>query len=522
MRRALARVCRAVAAWSLAGGLAAFPLAAVAGDWTVTPGISSQENYTDNVLLTPTNRQSDFFTTISPSLSITGQSARLQGTFNYSPTAYLYALTPALDTVGQNLYANGTATLVPHLFFLDANAYASLLPTIPGLTTGGFTGGPSIPGANFGGIGTASFAGIPTNQLTQATSFEASPYLARRFDGFGTGELRYTVTDTNTSSSNLSNPLAPPGFALQNGNQLINEGTAAFLTGENFGRFASRVVLDTAQSSGTGVLQSTQTIGVADSGYAITRQIFALGTIGYEHLHFGGIPPTRIDDVVWGIGTRLMPRPNATITALYEHRNGVTAPYVSVYYPVTARTTLGLTYSEGLTTTSQQIADQLAVSALNPTGQTVDVRTLLPAAIANPIIGLQSGLFRSRQLTGTATLALERNQFSLSAYRYTDFLVAQSAPGLGVSQQTTGGTAQWTRKLNPRTTGNLGLGYTHFDFPTRPQFAENLLTAGVSITYMLTRSVNGWAGYSVLHRTSPAPQLHLLSNVVFVGLSKSF
>lgn len=521
MRRALARVCRAVAAWSLAGGLAAFPLAAVAGDWTLTPGISTQENYTDNVLLTPTNPHSDFFTTISPSLSITGQSARLRGTFYYSPTAYLYARTSALDAVGQNLYANGTATLVPHHFFLDANAYASLLPTIPGLANGGFAAAPTAPGGNFGGIGTNSFAGIPPNQLTQATSVEASPYLVQRFDGFGTGELRYTVTDTNTSGGQ-TNPLAPPGFALQNTNQLINEGTAAFLTGDDFGRFASRVVLDAAQSSGIGVLQSSQTIGVADNAYAITRRIFALGTIGYENLRFGGIPPVHFNDVVWGIGTRLVPRLNASITAIYGHRNGVTAPSVSITYPVTARTTLGLTYSEGLLTTSEQIADELAVSALSPTGQAVDVRTLLPAAIANPVLGLQSGLFRSTQLTGTAALTLERNQFSLSAYRDTSALVAQSAPGVGLSQNTTGGTGQWIRQLNPRTTARLGFGYAHFSFPTQPQFAENLLTTGASLTYMLTRSVNGWAGYSLLHRTSPDPQLHLLSNVVFVGISKSF
>jgi uncharacterized protein (PEP-CTERM system associated) len=270
------------------------------------------------------------------------------------------------------------------------------------------------------------------------------------------------------------------------------------------------------------VLQSSQTIGVADSAYAINPRIFALGTIGYEHLRFGGLPPVRIDDVVWGVGARLTPRPNAAVTVLYGRRDGVTAPYVSVVYPVTARTTLGLTYSEGLTTTSQQIASDLAASALNPAGQTVDVRTLLPAAIANPVLGLQSGLFRTRQLTGTAALTLERNQFSLSAYRDTALLVAQSAPGIGLSQKTTGGSAQWTRRLTPLTTASLGAGYAHFDFPTQPQFAENLLTAGVSLTYMLTRSVNGWVGYSVLHRTSPDPQLQLLSNVVFVGLSKSF
>ncbi len=521
MRKTAARAYRAIAAWGLAGGVAFLPAAAAAGDWTITPQVSGQENYTDNVLLTPTNRRSDFFTTLTPSLSVTGQSARLQGSLFYSPTVYLYARTPSLDAVGQNLSANGTVTLVPHLFFLDAKAYAAMLPTIPGLAAGAFTAAPTAPGGNFGGIGTTSFAGIPPNQLTQATSFEASPYLVRRFDGFGTGELRYTVTDTNTSGARTS-PLAPPGFALGNTSELINEGTAAFLTGEDFGQFASRIVLDTATGTGTGVIPSSQTIGVADSAYAINQRVFALGSIGYEHLRFTGLPPVRIDDVIWGAGAQLRPRPNATLTALYQHRDGVTAPYIALDYPVTARTTVSLTYLEGLSTTSLDLANDLALSALSPTGQTVDARTLLPAAIANPVLGLQTGLFRTKQLTGTVTLALERNQFSLTGYRDTNALIARSAPGQGLSEQVTGGTAQWVHTLSPLTKASLGLGYSHFSFPAQPQSAENLLTAGVSLTYTLTRSVESWAGYSLLNRTSPSSQLNLLSNVVFVGLSKKF
>jgi uncharacterized protein (PEP-CTERM system associated) len=521
MPHAASRWCRAAAAGGLACWLVAQPAAPVLADWTITPQIGGQEAYTDNVLLTPTNRRSDLITTLSPSLSINGASARLEGSFNYSPTAYLYALTPALNAVGQNLYANGTATLVPDLFFLDAHGYASLQPTSPGFATAGLTAAPPALGANFGGIGTGVSTAIPTSQLTQVTGFDASPYLVRRFDGFGSAELRYTVSDTNFSGAR-SNPFAPPGFAVQNTTALTNEGTAAFLTGENFGPFASRVVLDAAQSSGTGVLQASQDIAVSDSAYAITPRLFALGSLGYEHLRWSGLPPIRIDDAIWGIGARLTPRPQASLTVTYGHRYGVTAPYLSLYYALTARTSVTATYSEGLATTAQEIADNLAISEATATGRTVDARTLLPLAIVNPALGLQSGLFRIRQVTGTVFYTLPRDHVSLSAYHISNALVAQSAPGLGISQNTTGGNALWTRDLNPLTTASLGAGYSHFSYPTQPQFAENLLTVGVSVNYLLTRSLTGWAGYSFFRRTSPQPQLRLLANVIFVGLSKAF
>src|SRR5947207_9235256 len=88
---------------------------AVAGDWTITPRISGQELFTDNVLQTPTNRRSDFVTSLSPGIGINGESARLTAKLDYSPVVQLYALTPGQNFLGHNLYANGTATIIPDL-----------------------------------------------------------------------------------------------------------------------------------------------------------------------------------------------------------------------------------------------------------------------------------------------------------------------------------------------------------------------------------------------------------------------
>src|SRR5437868_3147689 len=46
-------------------GLSISPMvAALAGDWTITPRVSGQEILTDNVLGTPINRRSDFITNL--------------------------------------------------------------------------------------------------------------------------------------------------------------------------------------------------------------------------------------------------------------------------------------------------------------------------------------------------------------------------------------------------------------------------------------------------------------------------
>src|SRR5580700_137519 len=245
---------RCITAWLVGGFVTWHTSSAIAGDLTFTPRIVDQELFTDNLFFTPSNRRSDFVTTLSPGLTISDDSPRLQAKFDYSPTLNLYALTPGQNFIGQNLYANGTLTVVPDLFFLDARGLLSEQPSIPGIGTGLIAGLsptaiPSLLGPSF--VNTSQ--GIASSQLAQVTSFSASPYLAKRFDGIGSAELRYSFSDTNISGIQGTTPLiltpTPAGTQLQNTSTTTNEATASFLTGENLGRLQSRITLDAAQSS---------------------------------------------------------------------------------------------------------------------------------------------------------------------------------------------------------------------------------------------------------------------------------
>jgi uncharacterized protein (PEP-CTERM system associated) len=511
---------RLIAPGIVAGLFGEISLPVWAGDWNISTSISDQEQFTDNSLYTAVNTRSDLITTISPGLAISGTSTRLQGTLNYSPTAYLYALTPSEDTIGQNLYANETATIIPDTFFLDARGYASMLPSTPGLATGPL--GPTSATPNLG-IGTNTQA-IPPNELSQTLSLNASPYLVHRFDGFGTGELRYTLSDTDFSRPTSTSALAPPGTTTPGTRQLTNEGTASFLTGEDFGPFVARLTLDGAQSSGNGIYNgANQLLFTTDTAYAVTQRVSILATIGHEEINYSGIPPTHIDDLVWGGGVLLTPAQSTSINLSYNHRNGASAPNILVVYSLSAITTLSATFSEGLSSSAQDIANNLAVSDVNAEGQLIDTRTLLPLSIANPALGLQSGLFRNKTFTGTADIVIERSHFTATFNETESTLVAQSAPGVGTSQNSTTATLNWAREIGPLTTGNLSAGYTLSTFPSLTSAdQEGLLTFGASISYMFSSSLKGWAGYNRTDRNSPDPALRLTADTIFAGLSKTF
>jgi uncharacterized protein (PEP-CTERM system associated) len=514
----LRRAGRALAC-SLVIGVALSPPTASAGDWTITPRLAGQEIYNDNILFAAFNPMADFITTLSPGISIDGESARLKGALHYSPTLYVYARTSSLDTVRQNLFANGTAILVPHLFFLDARGYASEIPTNPALS---LFSGLSPAAQNALGLGNRVFSTVPKTELTQATSFTASPYVARRFGDLGSAELRYTVTNTNFSGGQPT-IFTPTGFAAPSGSTLTNEGTASFLTGNRFGRLSSRLTFDTEERSGSGVLNhASHDIALLDSAYAIDRRLAALATIGYENIRFQSLPPVHISDAVWAAGARLTPKPDSSIILRYGHQSGITGPYAEAHYAVTARTTLVAKYTEGLSTDIEAIENSLALSTLNPQGQPINSLTGLPETIGNTLIGLQNAVFRSKHIEGQGFVNLDRDQFSINIYRFENRVVATSISGTGVSERATGGNASWVHALTPLLSARIGFGYAHLTFPSSLTPSLGLISGGVFARYIFTPSFSGWMGYYLTDRTSADPLFRVVSNSVFVGLGKTF
>jgi uncharacterized protein (PEP-CTERM system associated) len=505
--------------------LSEFPITASADDWVFTPRITGQEMFTDNVLLTPTDKRFDVVTTLSPGINISDDSERLRGTLDYAPTLYYYAFTPGQSNIGHNLYANGTATVIPDFAYFDIRGFAALQPTTPSLANPSLIANPSVVGTNTSVIGTGFnnlSSGIPINQLTQSLSLSASPYLVRRFGDFGTAELRYTYSDT-TLTGVAPTILQPLGTPAQNTATRTSEGTATFVTGREFGPYEGRLLLDAAESNGTGTVNAgNQAIASLDSAYALTRRIAPLVTIGHEQIQFNGLPPVRINDLIWGFGVRLTPSQDATITLRYGHADGITSPNIAASFNITPRTTITIRYSESLSSIAQLIANNLAVSDLDQDQQVIDSRTLLPLSIVNPILGVQTGLFDNKQFTGTADLTLPRDHVAVSLNQSDNLVVAQTTPGSSASQQTIAANIAWSHDITVNTATNIGMGYSHSTFAAPANSVQDLVTPSASISYTFTQSLKGSAGYSFLDRFSPQPASRLSSNIFFVSLRKDF
>lgn len=486
--------------------------------WTIQPRVDIQEIFNDNIFATQTDRRYDFETVIAPGISIGADTRRLQARLEYDPTAEIYARTSSENNVGQNVAATGLLTIVPDELFLDARAYA---------TQQVLNGGVSPNQNNFfttGRSGPTSNLFINNNQLTQTYSYSLSPYVTHRFGDTGTLQagVSYSQTIFGSGATIPSNSVFG-SQALAGTTQTSTEEYAKFTTGPRFGRILNQALFDSTQQTGTGGSGDFHhTLGIDEIDYAFTREIAGIVDFGGEDLSFAGTPPIHITDVVWDVGARLTPNPDSTITVRYGHHEGINSFFLDATYAVTARTTIYANYSEGLSTDTGEIVNNLDQAAINPYGQTINAETGAPLLINNGFFGLTGNLYRQKSLSLTSTTALDRDSISLSVM-YQNQKEVSAVPG-SPSGSTDGtiGTVSWQHQLTPVTFGTVYADYGIRSFSGTPSETQNLFDASAAVTHIFTESLTGIAQYTFTNSHSNLPGNSYFQNVFLVGLHKAF
>ncbi len=147
-----------------------------AQDWKITPSVSLYESFTSNADLNPIGQGNpDFFTTLVPAISISGNTARLKLNLNYSLAAIAYASNSDLDQLRNNLNFASTLTLVPDLLFVDGLASIQQVPTNGLLPV---SSSPLAASTNLDTVGVYAF----------------SPYMKNHIGSFADSEFRYSFS----------------------------------------------------------------------------------------------------------------------------------------------------------------------------------------------------------------------------------------------------------------------------------------------------------------------------------------
>jgi len=112
-------------ALALALAACAAPSQAQQAGFTVERTIELQQTLSDNGKLSENDRHSEAITRVSPGISVSGRSGRLEGALDYQLDLVQYARESGRSTVYNRLSADGAAELVPQHVFLDATASIS-------------------------------------------------------------------------------------------------------------------------------------------------------------------------------------------------------------------------------------------------------------------------------------------------------------------------------------------------------------------------------------------------------------
>ena len=491
--------------------------------WTITPGISLQEEWTDNALQTPGNKVSSLITVVQPSISINGATARLTANLYYSPSLLMYTPESSQNQIGQNLGASGLLTVAPEEFYVQATGFAAVQ---------------SLGGA----VAPNGMVALNQAQQIQTYNFAVEPYLTHRFGGWGSVQVGAMASQTSAT------PLSG-GPALES--LTTRQEFANFSSGENFGRTSHSLQLSAVQMTGTGILQgATDNTATYQVGYAITHDIIALASIGWEDINYGGGPGSPIyNDATWSVGAQLTPNPDSSIIVSYGHQQGATSASLNASYAPTASIRLFAQYAAGVTSGVQSLNTTLTGASFDANGHPINSITGQQLSATNNFFGFNPGVYLQRSLALSASWLLPRDTFQATVQQLSQTPVGNAFAGpvlasqgnialaaaIAASSGTTG-TLSWQHDLSAVTSLNAFFQYGVLNNYTplvltngvlsvgAGQQVQNatLLAFGAGVTWQMTKTLTGSLQYSYTSNDYGTGNPGVSANLVILGLQKTF
>jgi hypothetical protein len=481
----------------------------------IQPTASVGETLTDNVNYVHSPRKFAAITQLSPGVSISADTPRLQAVAAGSLTGafYLPGSNSHLNQVYGNLYANGFGTIYPDLLFVDVQSVITQATTLPG-------------------FGFQNLSALPSNQQTQQYINSISPYLRESFDGFVDTELRYRFSASNYGGfTGVATAPAVPGLTNLT-SSTFNEGTLTAATGENFQKALARFTADASQYNSSFFSQSTQVSAYNDFEYRFVPNIAALGRIGYQNQRFPGSPAGTFAGATWLVGGQLGtlgPDQPSYLSLQYGKQQGVYGITGSAQISITPTLLFAASAVQGIGAQGQLFQNALATSTYSPSGGIVSGLTGLPIAFYSPGIGLNNNVYRQHVYDAGLTDSAPPNTYSFFLF-YNE--LQSLTPPITPTTKSLGANLSYSRSMRPDLTGYAALGYTNSAnaqavVPVTSTVSFNTVTATLGINYVLGKALTGSVLYTFSYQSDGSVLAGGRSGDVFVNqltflLSKTF
>ncbi|MEH6525463.1 MAG: TIGR03016 family PEP-CTERM system-associated outer membrane protein [Sneathiella sp.] len=466
----------------LLGGAVISTSTAIAADWIFTPYVGIREAYTDNVLSTATNTESDFLTTLSAGFTIDGIGNRLNLRGSYDGAYDKYVDTSELDGFRHSLLGSANAELVEDHFFLDGQiAY-----TPEDLST---TGG-----------GSSAIDRTLSSEQTQVLNYSISPYYLQRFGGTAVGIARYRFSQLRFDETDVGGAATNPGNETSNEINLILESGRDFTrtswTAEAFG-------IDTDVENGDDLKRGTF---VTSGQYSINRNVALLGITGYDEFDGENIDNEEISGAFIGAGVRLTPGPRTDLSLGYGYRYGGSIWNMDFSYIISSAAILTASYAVDIGTGGQAYSNR---DVLDADGQLVN------ANFSNSEFADTTA--KSETFDFALVGAKGVNSYSAGgAYEKRDFLTTNT------NDETVSVFGRYSRELSPKLGASIDGSWSKVVEPETPGTAETTIRAGASLNYRFGHNFTGSLAYNYYDRDADIAADNIRENAISVSLNKSF
>lgn len=462
-------------------------------DWKVSPSITVEETYTDNLFVNPNAtgtaqpaKEADFVTTVTPAVGVRATGGRIRANLDYSPTYVRPYENSDRDQVRQNLLGFGTAEIYEDVFFMDGRA-AMFQATLD-------AGQPiSSSVANVSG----NRGNVQSYSLSPAFRHHFGPYI----DTLSRITLDSVTVDGATASDTVSrdvNFTASSGhyFSLLRWTFLLDEKTT---------------------DRGEGRPKNIQTRVNTDYSYFLGRQWSLLWGIGWEKIEDATLNPEP-QGLTWNVGFSYRPTVRTDIRATYGDRYDRENKNFSLSHQFPGNTTLAINYAETISFQQQVVGQDLSFLSVDSSGNLIDTRTGLPFVFDTNGFGFRDTSFFQRQMSALLTANRGRNTFVV---RLTSEERENNASSL--DETVRGITGQWTHRVNPTVDANLSVTLRQTDFGASGR-VDDFMAGSARLNYRLTSSTLTSLSYTHSQRessgaTAPAD---FEENLITLSLRKSF
>jgi len=462
-------------------------------DWKVTPSVTVEETYTDNLFVNPNvtgttqpAKEADFVTTVTPAVGVRATGGRVRANLDYSPSYVRPYENADRDQVRQNLLGFGTAEIYEDIVFVDARA-----------TMFQATADASQPISSSLNNVSSNIGNVKSYSVSPAFRHHFGPYV----DTLSRVSLDTVTVDGVNASDTTSRDLS---FTASSGHYFSVLRWALLLDEKTTERDKGRP-------------DNTQTRINSDYTYFFDRQWSALWSVGWEKIEDRTLNPEP-QGLTWNVGFGYRPTTRTEFRATYGDRYDRENKNLSLSHQFPGNTNLNITYAETIQFQQQLIGQDLSFLGVDSTGTLIDTRTGLPFVFDTNSFGFRDTSFFQRQLAVLLTANRGRNTFILRLSNE-----ERENSGSSLDETVRAITGQWTHRVNQTVDANLSLTYRETDFGASGR-VDDYISGTARVNYRLSSSTLASVSYSHAQRESSGSTTaaDFEENLVTLSLRKSF